>query len=79
MKSKEEEVLHAFHNFWDTYAQRQNGAATIEDLRPLFSEDVSTIGTGLHEVGRSLEDVIQNFGDDLREVENPISTWNSPT
>ena len=73
MKSKEEEVLHAFNHFWDTYAQRHNGAATIDDLKPLFAESVSSIGTGLHEVGRDLEQVLQNFGDDLKEVENPIS------
>ncbi len=73
MTSREEEVLHAFNTFWDTYAQRRNGAATINDLVPLFTGDVTTIGTGLHEVGRSPEEVIQNFGDDLKEVNTSVS------
>lgn len=73
MINEESEILHAFENFWETYARRENGPNTIHDLLPLFAHNVSTIGTGEHEIGSTFSEVVKNFADDLQEVATPFT------
>lgn len=65
-------VLNTFKEFWDIWAKREKGAFTIEDIQPFFAEDVSAIGSGEHELGKSLQDVVRNFSDDFSELQTPL-------
>lgn len=72
-KSKEEEILTAFSDFWQTYAQRTKGFDSINDIKTFFDVNISSIGTGEHEIGKNFDEVVKNFSDDLREMPAPIS------
>ena len=73
MKALEKSLLDTFHFFWDTWAQRKNGAKTIQDIAPYFDPNISALGTGDHEKGRNYNEVIQNFTDDFKDYDMPIS------
>ncbi|MCB0765202.1 MAG: nuclear transport factor 2 family protein, partial [Flavobacteriales bacterium] len=61
------ELAEAFLHFWKVYAERKNGARTIDDIIPLFAPNVTAIGSGEHELGDSYSEVIRNFTDDFTE------------
>lgn len=67
------DVLNQFLMFWETWAKRPNGVATIERLQTFFDEEITSFGTGLHEIGRDINDVIRNFTDDFTEYKKEIS------
>lgn len=72
MKTKEEEVLKSFHDFWSIWALRKNKSQTLNDLLPFFDSTVTALGTGEHEKGRNYKEVLSNFKDDFDELEVPI-------
>ena len=74
MNTKEKQVLSAFRNFWNTWATRANGSNTINDIYHLFDKDVSAIGSGEHELGKTLAEVLKNFTDDFNELTIPLRT-----
>lgn len=72
MEHLEQEILKAFNDFWGMWAKRSKGAATINDLKQFFDNNISSIGTGEHEIGKDLETVIENFSFDLKELQKPF-------
>ncbi|MEO0725017.1 MAG: adenylate/guanylate cyclase domain-containing protein [Bacteroidota bacterium] len=72
MDAKIAAITKTFDEFWHTWAARENQASTIDDIISFFDQDVTAIGTGEHEKGRNLQEVIQNFRDDFSELEVPI-------
>lgn len=73
MDSLEKSLLDAFNTFWHLWAKRAKKFDTIEDLKGFFDEDISSIGTGEHEIGKDLKTVIENFSYDLRELQDPFT------
>lgn len=73
MINEETEIQDAFETFWTTWAERKNGADTIHDLLPLFAHNVSTIGTGEHEIATNFSEVVKDFSDDLKELVVPLA------
>lgn len=73
MNRKAELLTQTFHDFWSTWAARKAGAATIEAIVPFFDPQITAIGSGDHEKGRSFEEVVRNFRDDFLELETAIS------
>ena len=72
MSPTEKKVLQTFLDFWEVWALRKNQTATIKDIQNYFDENVTAIGSGLHEAGRDPEGVIKNFYDDFDELTAPI-------
>ncbi len=73
MDAEKAAVLHCFNQFWKTWAERANKDKTIDDILPFFDQNVSSIGTGEHELGQDLKAVVQNFKDDFLELDMPFS------
>ncbi len=73
MTDLEKSMLDTFYRFWYTWAERKNGAQTIQDIAPYFASNISALGTGDHEKGRDYDGVIQNFTDDFKDFDMPIS------
>lgn len=72
MQSDSQALIQSFDTFWYMWANRQQGSATIDSLIPYFSTDITAIGTGAHEKGQNLQEVIKNFSSDFREIDSPI-------
>ncbi|WP_250435778.1 adenylate/guanylate cyclase domain-containing protein [Hanstruepera flava] len=72
MENLEQDILNTFNEFWHMWAKRAKGEATIHDLKQYFDPEVSSIGTGEHEIGKDLETVIENFSYDLKELQKPF-------
>lgn len=68
-----ENLKAAFIRFWRTYAAREHGADTIDDIIPLFAPNITAIGSGEHEIGDSYEEVIRNFRDDFQEFKGALN------
>ena len=68
MEKLEQDVLNTFNTFWGLWAKRSNGEATINELKSYFDSEISSIGTGEHEIGKDLDTVIENFSFDLKEL-----------
>ncbi|MEM7103897.1 MAG: adenylate/guanylate cyclase domain-containing protein [Bacteroidota bacterium] len=73
MSPTEKKVLQTFLDFWEVWALRKNQTATIDDIQLYFDENVTAIGSGLHEAGRDTEGVIKNFYDDFDELTAPVN------
>lgn len=64
----EKALEETFVKFWMTWSSRPGGKDTLDILKPFFHPDVSSIGTGSHEKGRNLSEVLGNFESDFSEV-----------
>ena len=72
MDKLEQDVLNTFNTFWQLWAKRSKGEATINELVTYFEPEISSIGTGEHEIGKDIDTVIENFSFDLKELQNPF-------
>jgi len=66
------EMLFTFHTFWQIYAARENNVDTIKDIIPFLDDNVTSIGTGEHELGKNISMVIKNFTADFTELHSPF-------
>ena len=72
MEIKKKEIINFVEEYFKVYFTERNYSKLVSFL----SSEMTVIGTGLHEIGRTIEDTLLLFKKDLEEVKSPIEYSN---